>query len=103
MEKVTSLATQKALVIFSYSSCCMCHSIQQLFIGLGAYPAVYELDALPNGKELEKALVKLVGRKPPVPAVFIGGNFIGSNERVMALHLQGRLFQILRDAGAIFV
>jgi len=97
------LASQRAVVIFSTSSCCMCHTIKRLFCELGVNPAVYELDEEPMGREMEKALIKLVGRKPPVPAVFIGGKLIGSTDKVMSLHLGGKLVPLLRDAGALWL
>ncbi|ONK61539.1 uncharacterized protein A4U43_C08F31010 [Asparagus officinalis] len=82
MDRVMKLASQRAVVIFSMSSCCMSHTIKTLFFELGVNPAVYELDEEPMGREMEKALVKLLGRKPPVPAVFIGGKLIGWTDKV---------------------
>lgn len=96
------LASQRAVVIFSMSSCCMCHTIKRLFLELGVNPAIYELDEDPRGREMETALVKLLGRSP-VPAVFIGGKFVGSTDRIMSLHLGAKLVPLLRDAGAIWL
>ncbi|THU72843.1 hypothetical protein C4D60_Mb04t16480 [Musa balbisiana] len=73
MEKVMKLASQRAVVIFSVSSCCMCYSVKSLFHELGVNAAVHELDEEPRGAEMEKALVRLLGRRPAVPAIFIGG------------------------------
>ncbi|XP_010904788.1 glutaredoxin-C1-like [Elaeis guineensis] len=103
MDRVMSLASQRAVVIFSKSSCCMCHTVKRLFCELGVNPAVYELDEVRGGREMEKALVQLLGRSPPLPAVFIGGNLIGSTDRVMSLHLGGNLVSLLRDAGALWL
>ncbi|XP_072997514.1 glutaredoxin-C1-like [Typha latifolia] len=104
MEIVTRLASQRAVVIFSVSSCCMCHTIKTLFMNeLGVNPAVYELDQDPKGREMERALAKLLGRAPPVPAVFIGGTLVGLTDKVMSLHLSGKLVPLLRDAGAIWL
>ncbi|XP_019701742.1 glutaredoxin-C1-like [Elaeis guineensis] len=103
MDKVMKLASQRAVVIFSMSSCCMCHTIKRLFLELGVNPAVYELDEDPRGREMERALVHLLGRSPSVPAVFIGGKLVGSTDRIMSLHLGGRLVPLLRDAGAIWL
>ncbi|XP_058082350.1 glutaredoxin-C1-like [Magnolia sinica] len=88
MEQVMRLAGQNKLVIFSNSSCCMCHSIKRLFSEFGAHATVYELDQEPSGKEMEKALVRLLGRTPPLPAVFIGGQLVGSTNEVMSLQLE---------------
>ena len=69
MDRVTKLASQRAVVIFSMSSCCMCHTVTRLFRELGVNPTVVELDEDQRGKEMEKALARLLGRSPAVPAV----------------------------------
>ncbi|KAL6978426.1 Glutaredoxin-C11 [Sarracenia purpurea var. burkii] len=101
MERIIDLATKKAAVIFTKSTCCMCHSIKALFYELGASPAIHELDQDAGGREMEKALQRL-GCHPAVPAVFIGGRFVGSSKDVISLHLDGSLKQKLIDAGAIW-
>lgn len=104
MERVNSLASQSAVVIFTKSSCCMCHTVKRLFTDLGVKIVVHEIDEVPYGKEIEKALARLLGRgKPSVPAVFIGGRLIGGTDKVMSLHLGGSLVPLLRDAGAIWL
>ncbi|XP_077218634.1 glutaredoxin-C1-like [Tasmannia lanceolata] len=103
MDRVLRLASQKAVVIFSISSCCMCHAIKRLFCELGVNPAVYELDEDSKGREMEKALNSLLGRSPPVPVVFIGNKLIGSTDKVMSLHLSGDLIPLLKKAGAIWL
>uniref|UniRef100_A0ACD6AVH7 Uncharacterized protein n=1 Tax=Avena sativa TaxID=4498 RepID=A0ACD6AVH7_AVESA len=103
MDRVTKLAGQRAMVIFSMSSCCMCHTVMRLFRELGVNPTVVELDEDPSGKEMEKALARLLGRNPAVPAVFIGGRLVGSTDKIMSLHLSGNLVPLLRNAGALWV
>ncbi|CAK9177226.1 unnamed protein product, partial [Ilex paraguariensis] len=98
---VRDLASKKAAVIFTKSSCCMCHSIKALFYELGASPAIHELDQDSNGKQMEWALRSL-GCTPTVPAVFIGGNFVGSAPEVISRQVDGSLKQLLIDAGAIW-
>nr|GMD96760.1 glutaredoxin-C1-like [Ipomoea batatas] len=65
----------------------MCHAVKRLFCGMGVNPTVYELDQDPKGKEMEKALSRLLGNSPPVPVVFIGGKLVGTMDRVMASHI----------------
>ncbi|XP_021763089.1 glutaredoxin-C11-like [Chenopodium quinoa] len=101
MDRVSELARTKAAVIFTKSSCCMCHSIKTLFYDLGASPAVYELDREPRGKEMESALQKL-GCNPTFPAVFIGGTYVGSAKDVLGAHLDGSLRDMLIEAKAIW-
>ncbi|KAK8915923.1 Glutaredoxin-C1 [Platanthera zijinensis] len=103
MDRVRKLGSLRAVVIFSASSCCMCHTVKSLLHDLGVSPSVYELDEEPRGKEMEKALAKLLDRSPPVPAVFIGGKLIGSTDIIMSLHLSGKLVPLLREAGALWL
>ncbi|KAI4301354.1 hypothetical protein L6164_034642 [Bauhinia variegata] len=95
MEKVTRLANEKGVVIFSKSSCCLCYAVHILFQELGVNPAVHEIDHDPEGREIEKALLRM-GCTAPVPAVFIGGKMVGSTNEVMSLHLGGQLTTLLK-------
>ncbi|KAK8529550.1 hypothetical protein V6N13_102458 [Hibiscus sabdariffa] len=103
MERVAKLASESAVVIFSLSSCCMCHAVKRLFCGLGVNPTVYELDQDPRGKDMETALMRLLGNSQAVPVVFIGGKLIGAMDRVMASHINGTLVPLLKEAGALWL
>ena len=71
---------------------------------LGVNPLVHELDSDPRGKEMECALLKMLGgRGPAVPAVFIGGKLVGGTNRVMSLHLGSELVPMLKSAGALWL
>ncbi|KAI3836672.1 hypothetical protein MKW92_040415 [Papaver armeniacum] len=101
--RVTRLASQRAVVIFSKSTCCMSHTVKTLFYDLGVNPSVHELDQEPRaGKEMEEALIRL-GCNPSVPAVFIGGQLVGGVSEVMTLHLSSSLIPLLKQAGAIWL
>ncbi|XAR58470.1 Thioredoxin-disulfide reductase [Bertholletia excelsa] len=102
METVMRLGTETPVVIFSKSSCCFSHSVKTLIYSFGANPRVYELDELPNGDQLERGL-QAMGRRPSVPAVFVGQELIGGFEEVMSLHAKGKLVQLLRKAKAIWL
>ncbi|GAV73154.1 Glutaredoxin domain-containing protein [Cephalotus follicularis] len=102
MDRVEKLASQNAVVIFSKSSCCMCHAIKRLFYDQGVSPAIYELDQDSRGKDIESVLMRL-GCKPSVPAVFIGGQFVGSANSIMTLQVNGSLQKLLKDAGALWL
>ncbi|KAE8708162.1 Glutaredoxin-C13 [Hibiscus syriacus] len=95
MDKVTILASEKGVVLFSKSSCCLCYAVTVLFQELGVTPTVYEIDQDPEGREIEKELMRL-GCTVPVPAIFIGGRLIGSMNEVMSLHLTGGLVPLLK-------
>ncbi|TKY64922.1 Glutaredoxin-C8 protein [Spatholobus suberectus] len=107
MERVARLASQSAVVIFSVSSCCMCHAMKRLFCGMGVNPAVHELDQDPRGKDMERALMRLLGNglnsTAAVPVVFIGGKLVGSMDRVLAFHIGGTLVPLLKQAGALWL
>ncbi|CAL1390433.1 unnamed protein product [Linum trigynum] len=104
MEVITRLVGDKAAVIFSRSTCDMCHSIKALISGYGANPTVYELDEMgPEGEAVERALVEQLGCRPTVPAVFIGQRFVGGEKQVMSLQIKNRLAPMLMSAGAIWL
>lgn len=90
MDKVMRIVSEKGVVIFSKSSCCLCYAVNILFRELGVCPEVHEIDQDPEGREIENALMRL-GCTTPVPAVFIGGKLIGSTNDVMSMHLGGQL------------
>nr|GMD90987.1 monothiol glutaredoxin-S3 [Ipomoea batatas] len=102
MDRVSRMAAERPVVMFSKSSCCMSHSIRSLFNDMGVNPAVYELDVIPRGREIEQALSRL-GCNPTVPAVFIGGELVGGENEIMSLHLQQALKPKLKRAGALWV
>ena len=104
VSRVMELASKRAVVVFTLSSCNMSHMVRRLMAELGVNPLVHELDSDPSGKELERALLKMLGGRGPsaVPAVFVGGKLIGGIDRVMSLHLAGQLVPMLRDAAALW-
>ncbi|XP_074267512.1 monothiol glutaredoxin-S9-like [Silene latifolia] len=95
MDKVIRVASENGVVIFSKSSCCLCYTVNILFQELGVTPCIYEIDQDPDGKEMEKAIMKL-GCNAPVPAVFIGGKLMGSTNEIMSLHLRGKLIPLIQ-------
>ncbi|KAJ6873502.1 monothiol glutaredoxin-S6-like [Populus alba x Populus x berolinensis] len=102
MDVLNVLIQEKPVVIFGKSSCCMSHSVETLIRGFGANPTVYNLDRIPNGHQIERALMQL-GFRQSVPAVFIGQQLVGNERNVMSLHLQNQLVPLLIQAGAIWI
>ncbi|CAO2836318.1 unnamed protein product [Amaranthus hypochondriacus] len=102
MDVLKSLVQERAVVIFSKTNCPVSHSMRQLISGFGANPTVYELDQMPNGRDIERVL-QMMGCRPSVPSIFIGGNFVGGPNDVISLQVQGRLVKMLMDAGAIWL
>ncbi|KAI3707247.1 hypothetical protein L6452_25592 [Arctium lappa] len=103
MDTVTRMVSEKPVVIFSKSSCSMCHTIKSLLLEFGVNPAIYELDEISKGREIEQALLIVVHNPMVVPAVFIGGEFVGGANEIISLHLQRALQPMLKDAGALWV
>ncbi|KAK9070079.1 hypothetical protein SSX86_010478 [Deinandra increscens subsp. villosa] len=97
MDKIQTLILENGVVVFSKSTCCLCYAVIMLFQELGVQLVVHEVDHDPEGWEIENALVNQMGCNiPPVPAVFIGGNLVGSTNEVMSLHLRGALIPLIR-------
>ncbi|KAB2069972.1 hypothetical protein ES319_A08G127000v1 [Gossypium barbadense] len=102
MEMVTRMVADRPVVIFSRTTCCMSHTIKTLISGFGANPTVYELDEVPYGGQIERALQQM-GCKPSVPVVFIGRQLIGGPNQVMSLQVKNQLVPLLIRAGAIWL
>ncbi|CAI0466692.1 unnamed protein product [Linum tenue] len=110
MDRVFQLAAERPVVVFSKSTCCMCHTIKTLFFDFGVNPTVYELDQIPGGREIEQALAREIeqalarhGVAGDFPVVFIGGNLVGGANEIMTLHLNGSLSAMLKRAGALWL
>ncbi|KAM7485117.1 hypothetical protein LguiA_001126 [Lonicera macranthoides] len=102
MDAINAMVSERPVVIFSKSSCCMCYTIKSLLSDFGVNPTVYELNEISSGHEIERALVGL-GCSPAVPAVFISGQLVGGANEIMSLHLNRSLKPMLRRAGALWV
>ena len=64
-DRVMKLASERAVVVFTLSSCCMCHTVAKLMQDLSVNALVHELDSDPRGKEMERALLKMLGGRGP--------------------------------------
>ncbi|KAL1226295.1 putative glutaredoxin-C12 [Cardamine amara subsp. amara] len=85
MERVRDLASKKAAVIFTKTSCC----IKTLF---------YELDKDPQGCDMGRSLFRVFCSNPAIPAVFVGSAKDG-----ISFHVDGSLKQMLKDSKAIWL
>ncbi|KAL5771928.1 hypothetical protein ACOSQ2_011852 [Xanthoceras sorbifolium] len=104
-EMVSQLASSNAVVLFSVSGCCMCTVAKRLLFGLGVGPTIVELDHHTAGPDIQAVLYHLAsgGQHQPVPAIFVGGKFLGGIETLMACHINGTLVPLLKDAGALWL
>ncbi|TKY73000.1 Monothiol glutaredoxin-S10 [Spatholobus suberectus] len=102
-EMVHHLVSCNAVVVFSTSDCCMSTVAKRLLFSLGVGPIVVELDEQADGPGIRSVLNQLSGVHQPVPAVFIGGKFLGGVQTLMASHINGTLVPLLKDAGALWL
>jgi glutaredoxin 3 len=58
---IMDLVAGNPVAIFTKSSCCMSHTVESLIRSFGANPTIYELDQVPNGRQIERALLQLPG------------------------------------------
>ncbi|KAJ7557133.1 hypothetical protein O6H91_05G113000 [Diphasiastrum complanatum] len=103
LERMERLASQNAVVVFSVSSCCLCHVVKRLFCSLGVNPMIYEMDEETDGSDVEHALSRFVGHSQVTPTVFVGGKLIGGLDQLMAAHISGTLVPRLKEAGALWL
>lgn len=104
---VPNMVLESAIIVFARRGCCMSHVVKRLLLGLGANPAVHEVeesDEVGVVRELEAIVgANNGGNKMQFPAVFIGGKLFGGLDRVMATHISGELIPILKEAGALWL
>lgn len=104
---VPNMVLENAIIVFASRGCCMSHVVKRLLLGLGANPAVHEVeesDEVGVVRELEAIVgANNGGNKMQFPAVFIGGKLFGGLDRVMATHISGELIPILKEAGALWL
>ncbi|XP_039031475.1 glutaredoxin-C6-like [Hibiscus syriacus] len=105
-ERIRRLISEHPVIIFSQSSCCMCHVMKKLLVTIGVHPTVIELDdheiaSLPPPQP-ETAAHGSISSRNPTPAVFIGGTCVGGLESLVALHLSGHLVPKLVEVGALW-
>ncbi|CAN1217523.1 GRXC6 [Linum perenne] len=92
-DRIQRLISENPVIIFSRSSCSMCHVMKKLLATIGVNPTVIELE------DHEISALPL----PMAPAVFIGGTCVGGLESLVGLHLSGHLVPKLVEVGALWV
>ncbi|CAN1217522.1 GRXC6 [Linum perenne] len=102
-DRIQRLISENPVIIFSRSSCSMCHVMKKLLATIGVNPTVIELEdheisALPLPPPTKHA-----SRNQMAPAVFIGGTCVGGLESLVGLHLSGHLVPKLVEVGALWV
>ncbi|XP_052178146.1 glutaredoxin-C9-like [Diospyros lotus] len=105
---IKSAVSENAVIVVSRRGCCMSHVVKRLLQGLGANPAVYDVEEHEEDgvvKDLEGIAGPGEGfdRRLQFPAVFIGGRLFGGLDRIMATHITGELVPVLKQAGALWL
>ncbi|KMT17926.1 hypothetical protein BVRB_2g034500 [Beta vulgaris subsp. vulgaris] len=97
--RIQRLISENPVVIFSRSSCCMCHVMKNLLHTIGVHPTVIELEE----DEISGIPTNSAEDSGETPALFIGGTRVGGLESLVALHLSNKLVPLLVDVGALVV
>ncbi|KAJ1432825.1 Thioredoxin-like superfamily [Sesbania bispinosa] len=72
-------------------------------IVLRSGPKVVELDEHVDGPGIRDVLRQFSGNPEPIPAIFIGGKFIGGVDSLVTYHLNNKLVPHLKEAGALWL
>ncbi|KAH6761319.1 Thioredoxin superfamily protein [Perilla frutescens var. hirtella] len=94
--RIQRLISENPVIIFSRSSCCMCHVMKRLLSTIGVHPTVIELE-----EDEIAALSDDSGAASAAPALYIGGACVGGLESLVALHLSNNLVPKLVEVGAL--
>ncbi|WJX41569.1 Glutaredoxin-C6 [Trifolium repens] len=94
--RIQRLISEHPVIIFTRSSCCMCHVMKNLLSTIGVHPTVIQLD------DNEIPSLPTTSDHTLAPAAFIGGICIGGLESLVALHVTGHLVPKLVQVGALW-
>jgi len=88
-ENVRGVVGGGAVVVFTLGDCCMCQVAKQVLFGLGVGPTVIELGSGSGDQPQIQALLRNLSgcgewvappQALPLPAIFVGGKFLGGIE-----------------------
>ena len=83
------------VVVFSKTYCPYCTATKGLLQDLSINAKVVELDEVPNGNQIQAALLDLSGQRT-VPNVFVKGSHLGGNDDTQAAARTGKLQEMLK-------
>ncbi|KAL7112275.1 hypothetical protein ACP275_05G142200 [Erythranthe tilingii] len=92
--RIERLVSENPVVIFSRSSCCMCHVMRRLLSNIGVHPTVIIL-------EEDEITAAKPGGESVSPALYLGGAWVGGVESMVALHVSNNLVPRLVEVGAL--
>ena len=88
-----ALASNK-VVVFSKTSCPYCTMAKNALRAAGAEFTTIELNKVREGRDIQRHLQALTGRRT-VPNVFVNGQSIGGGDETVRLQRSGRLAQLV--------
>eukprot|EP01025_Chloroclados_australasicus_P035209 TRINITY_DN3591_c1_g1_i1.p2 TRINITY_DN3591_c1_g1~~TRINITY_DN3591_c1_g1_i1.p2 ORF type:complete len:262 (+),score=25.07 TRINITY_DN3591_c1_g1_i1:104-787(+) len=101
--KVDKYIADNPVTMFSFSTCPFCKRAKGLLDDMAVPYTAIELDQMgKEGLEMRAELAKMTSRTS-MPNIFIGGKSVGGcndGPGIMTLNKQGKLDQLLQDAGA---
>ncbi|ETV77972.1 glutaredoxin [Aphanomyces astaci] len=97
---VQTAINTNGVTVFSKTYCPYCDQAKTALKSAGATFEVIELDKRPDGDAIQSALGELTGRFT-VPNVFVKTTTIGGGSDVAKLHREGKLVQLLKEAGVL--
>ncbi|GAV07014.1 hypothetical protein RvY_16909-2 [Ramazzottius varieornatus] len=87
------------VIVFSKTTCPFCTKVKALFEEQKILANVIELNTVPNGSQIQDALLAITGQKT-VPSVFVKGQHIGGCDATMKLHSEGQLMPLIQGGSA---
>lgn len=98
--RLSQLVAENKVLIFSRTVCSYCVAAKNLLKSLKAPFTEVNLEKEQGGLALEEALNALTNQYT-VPNIFINEQHIGGCDNLKALHTQGKLVPLLKEAGVL--
>ena len=103
--RIDGLIAENSVFMFSFTTWPFCVKAKEVLDGVGAKYTVVELDIDPDGKAIRAEMADFLGRTS-VPAIWIGGDFIGGcndgpKGGIVKLSESGQLDGMLKGVGAL--
>jgi len=91
--RTQELSRASPVVVFSKTYCGYCSQTKSALVSAGHSHVVHELDVQPNGALMQSAIVSWTGHRT-VPAVFVGGEFVGGCDDTLRALRSGTFAQM---------
>ncbi|KAK9465404.1 thioredoxin-like protein [Lipomyces arxii] len=95
--EVQELVSANAIMVFSKSWCPYCKMAKSTLDKESVEHTDLELDQIETGEDIQRAIYELTNQRT-VPAIFIGGKFVGGNSDLQMLKKNGELKNLIKAA-----